>query len=75
MADITLPRLIIAISLVGVYYLNHARDRKGFLWLMASAFLWAFHNWTIGEYEQMATTAFSGFTSMYGYWKWSKDEK
>lgn len=59
----------------GVYYLNHKHQKEGFLFLGLSAALWVLHNLSIGQYEQAATCGFSTVTSLYGYWKWKRDER
>lgn len=71
----TLPRLILFISAIGIYFLNHRHDKRGFLFFATSAAGWVVYDIEIGAYEQALTNAFSAAVSLYGYWKWSRDER
>lgn len=70
---IPLPRLIICISLLGVYFMNHRHDKRGFLFFATSAALWTWYDVDLGIYEQAMTNAASSIVSIYGYIKWRKD--
>lgn len=70
---ITLPRLVIFVSLCGIYYLNHKHSKTGFLFFAVGALGWVIYDIGLGAYEQAGANAFSFFSSLYGYWKWSRD--
>ena len=67
---ITLPRIIICISVVGVYLVNHCRNRWGFIPFAISAALWVVYDIDIGANEQAATNAVSAVVSIYGFIRW-----
>ena len=64
-----------ALSLIGVYYLNHKHDKTGFFILGLSALLWSVYDLSITAYEQALTTFVSALTSFYGYIRWRSDER
>lgn len=69
---ITLPRIIICISFVGVVLLNHMKNRWGFVVFGISAFLWSVYDIGLGEYEHAAASAVSSAVSFYGFWRWGR---
>ena len=72
---ITFPRMIMFISLVGVYYLNWKHNKAGFIFLGISALCWAWYDWGIGAHEQAIMVFGSAVTSIIGYLKWWFDER
>lgn len=71
---ITIPRIIILNSMIGVYFINWKKNKTGFIILGASAFAWCFWNLHIGQNEQALSTGISGVTSIIGWFKWWHDE-
>lgn len=69
----TLPRCIIIVSLIGIYFINHKHDKRGFLCFAIGALGWVVYDIGLGAYEQAGANAFSMVSSIYGYWKWTKD--
>ena len=68
---ITMPRIIISITMVGVYFLNWRCDKVGFLFHATSATLWALFSFEHST-EQSLTYAFSAFSSIVGYIRWKE---
>lgn len=72
---ITLPRVIVLISLIGTYYIALKRDKLGFVFFTISALMWTGYDIGLGAYEQAGMCLFSAITSVVGYVKWSIDDR
>jgi hypothetical protein len=67
---VTLPRIILCISGVGVVLVNHYKNKCGFAAFGLSAALWVYYDWDLGIYEQAITNAISSAVSFYALVRW-----
>lgn len=69
---ITLPRIAILFSLVGIYYVNWRKQRTGFLFHTIAAFIWAYHWYALAQTEALGSMLFSAASSLAGWYRWGK---
>jgi len=72
---INIPRLIICVSMFGIYYLNWRRERVAFVFHTIAALGWTFYMWHIGELEATGSMMFSAATSIMGWVRWGQIQR
>jgi hypothetical protein len=69
---VTWPRVVIIISLLGMYFINWRRHRIGFLFFSVGAFGWMLYDIHGGSYERALIMAGNVITPLIGWWRWGR---
>jgi hypothetical protein len=72
---VTVPRLIMCVSGLGVLYVNFMARREGYLFFAVAAFFWSVYDYGLGAKEQALVMIVSLITSVVAYVQWGRKEK